>query len=234
MHLQQIHSWGCCGQLLFLSHSCHCVTLHCAVWGAKAADMQQEQDTERNMGVRPQSTVWKYFTRADKTVSCSICKATLKNHNSSSAMNNHLKLHPLMASDGSGYVSEEKRQQCDQSRQTTIGVFSKRPINDHRKRKITGLLVNFIVKDIRPPAAVSGDGFRDIMHFFELVWSPGYGVIYLSEWSFHLKSLNIKKKIYLIAMSPLFKQRFPFKSLCVCAWCNNISVMFHLTLLSYR
>lgn len=48
--------------------------------------------------------------------------------------------------------------------------FSTRQISDQRKRKITGLLVNFIVKDMRPLAAVSGNGFKDIIHFFE----PGY------------------------------------------------------------
>lgn len=30
--------------------------------------------------------------------------------------------------------------------------------------------MNFIVKDMRPLAAVSGNGFKDIIHFFE----PGY------------------------------------------------------------
>uniref|UniRef100_A0A3B4VA39 BED-type domain-containing protein n=1 Tax=Seriola dumerili TaxID=41447 RepID=A0A3B4VA39_SERDU len=124
------------------------------------AEMQRKQDAQ-------QSKVWKYFTKADKTVSCNICKATLKYHQSTSAMHNHLKLHPLMVTANSS-KNEERRQQSEQSRQTTIGEFSKRPITDHRKREITGLLVNFIVQDMRPLAAVSGNGFRDIIHFFEL------------------------------------------------------------------
>ncbi len=43
-----------------------------------------------------------------------------------------------------------------------------------------------------------------------------------SVWTFHLKYLKIKK-IYLKAMSPLFKHWLPFKSLCVCAWWDSIT-----------
>lgn len=42
------------------------------MWGAKAADMQQEQEAETNMAVCPkarlQSVLWKHFTRADINV----------------------------------------------------------------------------------------------------------------------------------------------------------------------
>lgn len=67
-----------------------------------------------------------------------------------------------------GNVNEENRE-CQQ-RQTTIGEFAKRPITEHRKKTITSLLINFIAKDIRPFADVSGDDLSDIVTFFE----PGH------------------------------------------------------------
>ena len=92
------------------------------------------------------SAVWKNFTKTDpKTVSCNICKATLKYHGSTTAMHNHLKLHPLMASSSSSVDVGEKRQQ----QQTTMRDFSTRPISDQRKRQITDRLVSFIVQDTR-------------------------------------------------------------------------------------
>ncbi|XP_071374223.1 E3 SUMO-protein ligase ZBED1-like [Centroberyx affinis] len=59
--------------------------------------------------------------------------------------------------------------------------FTKRPaLTDKKRQQITGLLVNFIVKDIRPLAAVHGEGFREMLHFFE----PGYTVpSYATLWA---------------------------------------------------
>lgn len=57
-------------------------------------------------------------------------------------------------------------------RQTSIIDFSKRPVTDKRRRQITDLLVNFVIKDIRPLSALSGEGFKDIIKFFE----PGHTI----------------------------------------------------------
>ena len=138
--------------------------------GRQAADRRwkkKRKETKSNMAEAALntclqvSTVWKYFTKTDKTVSCDICKATLKYHGNTTTMHKNLKLHPVQASYSSSDVSREKHQQ-----QTTMTDFSTHQISDQSKRKITGLLLNFIVKDMRPLAAVSGIGFKDIMHFF--------------------------------------------------------------------
>ncbi len=59
--------------------------------------------------------------------------------------------------------------------------------------------------------------------WWQAVPSPGYEVIYKKVWTFYFKYSNIKKKNSLRAMSPLFKGWLPFKSLCVSAWCDNIT-----------
>lgn len=82
-------------------------------------------------------------------------------------MSNHLaSKHPLPKD--SGAVTEKQTAQ----RQTTIGDYSQRPFTEKRRQKITELLVNFVVKDVRPVAALSGEGFREIIKFFE----PSYTV----------------------------------------------------------
>lgn len=54
----------------------------------------------------------------------------------------------------------------------SIGEFCKRLITERRRQVITDLLVDFIVKNVRPLSAVSGEGFRGIINFFE----PSYTV----------------------------------------------------------
>ena len=114
------------------------------------------------------STVWKYFTReAGNFTRCTICKAMIKYHNNTSSMLNHLKIHPLptpsrVASDEAGNASEDTGQQ----RQTSLGEYAKRKLTQTRRRDITRLLVNVIVKDTRPLALVSGIGFKEMLHFF--------------------------------------------------------------------
>nr|XP_055027769.1 zinc finger BED domain-containing protein 4-like [Misgurnus anguillicaudatus] len=79
-------------------------------------------------------------------------------------MHNHLRMkHPTTKAT----VSETHTK-----KQTSIGEFCKRPITERRRQVITDLLVDFIVKDIRPLSAVSGEGFRGIINFFE----PSYTV----------------------------------------------------------
>lgn len=107
------------------------------------------------------SCVWKYFTKDETgtTVTCKICKSVLQYK---SVMHIHLKMHPLM-------IAEEKSKF---PRQQSVSGFTKCPAilcktspffqTEKRRLKITNLLVNFIVKDIRPLAAVHGEIFREL------------------------------------------------------------------------
>lgn len=117
------------------------------------------------------SSVWKYFTK-DETgtqVTCSLCKSTLKYNKSTSALHTHLKKHPLMLA--------EKHS----SQQQTISSFTKRTtLTDKRRQEITKLIVKFIVKDVRPLSAVRGEGFRELLNFFE----PNYVIpSYRTMWN---------------------------------------------------
>ncbi|KAI4817482.1 hypothetical protein KUCAC02_010879 [Chaenocephalus aceratus] len=83
--------------------------------------------------------------------------------------------HPLPTASTSSNASSTSEQRTAVStgqRQTSIIDFSKRPVTDKRRQQITDLLINFVVKDVRPLSALSGEGFRDIMKFFE----PGYKI----------------------------------------------------------
>ncbi|KAI4795521.1 hypothetical protein KUCAC02_031359 [Chaenocephalus aceratus] len=83
--------------------------------------------------------------------------------------------HPLPTASTSSNASSTSEQWTAVStgqRQTSIIDFSKRPVTDKRRQQITDLLINFVVKDVRPLSALSGEGFRDIMKFFE----PGYKI----------------------------------------------------------
>ncbi|KAJ8344468.1 hypothetical protein SKAU_G00317970 [Synaphobranchus kaupii] len=122
---------------------------------------------------RHSSFVWKYFTEdnTNSTVECQLCMTILKYNKNTSAMLNHLKMkHPLSTASTSSNASTNEQRTTQ--RQTSINDFSKRPVTDKRRQQITDLLVNFVVKDIRPLSALSGGGFRDIINFFE----PGYTI----------------------------------------------------------
>lgn len=75
----------------------------------------------------------------------------------------HLKRHPLAnLSDTEG----------SRPVQRTVSSYIKKPLTDKKKQHITDLLVNFIVKDVRPLAAVQGEGFKEMLKYFE----PDYTV----------------------------------------------------------
>ena len=84
----------------------------------------------------------------------------------------HKMKHPVLTANTSS-----SRTKHTGNRQASITEFSKRPLTDERRRQITNLLVSFIVKDIRPLSDVSGEGFRDIIHFFEPSYTIPYNAI---------------------------------------------------------
>lgn len=126
---------------------------------AESSNMANESPSAPSkQGSTTSSSVWKYFSK-DETgtqVTCNLCKKTLKYNKSTSALHTHLKKHPVM-------LAAEKA--CSQQ---SINSFTKRTtLPDKRRQQITKLLVNFIVKDVRPLGAVHGKGFRELVNFFE-------------------------------------------------------------------
>ena len=118
------------------------------------------------------SYVWEYFTLdADgKTVECKLCKRKLKYNSNTSIMSNHLAgKHPVPKPVDSSAATAAA---ATAPRQTRIGEYAQRPFTEQRRKKITELVVNFVVKDCRPIAAVSGEGFREVVNFLE----PNYTI----------------------------------------------------------
>ena len=105
------------------------------------------------------SSSWKYFKKdcINNTVTCEICNLVLKYNKSTSVMHSHLKRHPL-ASSSEGKT--DNYYSCSNVHKQLYQMAWK------TRQQITGLLVNFIVKDIRPLAAVHREGFREMPNFF--------------------------------------------------------------------
>ncbi len=54
-----------------------------------------------------------------------------------------------------------------------MSSYIQKLLTDKKKQQITDMLVNFIVKDMRPLAAVQGEGLKEILNFFE----PDYTIL---------------------------------------------------------
>ncbi|CAM4597671.1 unnamed protein product [Leuciscus chuanchicus] len=73
-------------------------------------------------------------------------------------------------------------------------------MTDNRRRKITDLLVNFIVKDVRPISTLSGEGFKDIIQYFE----PGYTIpCHRTVWSNIMHQYNTVRATIMDEMKDL-------------------------------
>ena len=123
------------------------------------------------------SAVWQYFTEdeANHTVVCKLCKVSLKYNNNTSAMQLHLDgkhPQPTPSKASSTTAAAGSSNTPAANKQTSMGSYTHRPLTEQRRKKITELLVNFIIKDVRPIAAVHGEGFMELIKFFE----PNYTI----------------------------------------------------------
>ncbi|CAM4652576.1 unnamed protein product [Leuciscus chuanchicus] len=101
--------------------------------------------------------------------------------------------HPLPTATVRGNDASHASTASSSGRQTKID-FSTRLMTDNRRRKITDLLVNFVVKDVRPISTLSGEGFKDIIQYFE----PGYTIpCHRTVWSniMHQYNTNYQKQL---------------------------------------
>nr|CAH7714552.1 unnamed protein product [Callosobruchus chinensis] len=61
-------------------------------------------------------------------------------------------------------VVETKQKNCKQS---DLTLFTKKPMNIAREKKINDLILKMIVKDLQPFSVVEDSGFRDLMNYLE-------------------------------------------------------------------
>ena len=109
---------------------------------------------------RRKSDVWEFFSKKDKSALCKICNKEYAYHGGTSNLRDHLmRLHPSKLP--------------SPSNQPLLDSFLKQSkCSDYCAKKITELIVDMVVRDLRPAATVEGSGFKALINYIE----PGYRV----------------------------------------------------------
>jgi zinc finger BED domain-containing protein 1 (E3 SUMO-protein ligase ZBED1) len=117
------------------------------------------------------SNVWQFMNKLDcgKKAECKLCMKKLAFHGGTTNLHNHLRdVHPLQ------YKVASKEAVSFGPKQSKLTEFSRfapsKSCPQERGNKIDDLIVNFIIKDMRPLNSVNGTGFQSLVKFFE----PGY------------------------------------------------------------
>jgi len=112
------------------------------------------------------SDVWDHFRKKEKTALCCYCEKELAFCGGTTNLRNHLtRVNPLK------YTSESEKNKAGTSNK--IDTFVRRMVcsEDHAK-KITSLMVETLVLDLRPAATVEGVGLKRLINYLE----PDYKV----------------------------------------------------------
>ena len=104
------------------------------------------------------SDVWKFYTQeATNSVVCKLCERKFAYHGGTSNLRDHLeRLHSQV------YKSSSK--QTDSKQTTIIGL---QRCTERRAKAVSDMILNMIIKDIRPIAIVEGEGFQEMMRLVE-------------------------------------------------------------------
>ena len=110
------------------------------------------------------SDVWDHFKK-EKTAVCCYCQKELGFCGGTTNLRDHLtRIHPLK------YATEAEKNKVGTSKIDTF--VSKTVCSEGYARKITSLLVEMLVLDLRPAATVEGVGFKRLVNYFD----PNYRV----------------------------------------------------------
>ena len=117
------------------------------------------------------SDVWKFYTQeATNSVVCKLCERKFAYHGGTSNLRDH------------SQVYKPSAKQTDSKQTTIIGL---QRCTERRAKVVSDMILNMIIKDIRPIAIVEGEGFQEMMHLVE----PGYKV---PSRKYFTKSLHLK------------------------------------------
>ena len=109
--------------------------------------------------------MWEHFKKGEKTATCCLCRKVLSYCGGMTNLSDHLmRIHPLK------YTTKADKNKVSTAKIDTFVnkiVYSK----SHAK-KITNLMAEMLVLDLRPAATVEGVGFRGLINYLE----PNYRV----------------------------------------------------------
>jgi len=118
------------------------------------------------MATQLRSDVWDHFRKKEKTAVCCYCQKELAFCGGTTNLRDHLtRIHPLK------YTLEAEKNKAGTSNK--IDTFVRRTVcSEGHAKKITSLMVEMLVLDLRPAATVEGVGFKRLINYLE----PDYKV----------------------------------------------------------
>ena len=123
-------------------------------------DSNGSSSSSRTHHRRVKSEVWEFFVKKDKSALCKVCNKEYAYHKGTSNLRDHLShAHPA-------------KLRSSQNQPSLDPYLSHTKCSDSRAKRITELVADMIVCDLRPAAIVEGSGFKALMSYVE----PGYRV----------------------------------------------------------
>ena len=137
------------------------------------------------------SDVWEHFKRMENSAICVHCKKELSYCKSTTNLRDHLsRMH------SSKYLPSEKKEIIKSSKAKMDAFITKTICSEGHAKKITNLIVEMIVLDLRPAAMVEGAGFIRLINYIE----PGYRVPSAMHVTGHLEKKYLQTKGTVIEM----------------------------------
>ena len=147
-------------------------------------NMACEESFEIVPNKKAKSSVWNHFdfskendSPVDKTrVACKLCpvETILKYSSNTTNLTDHLRrkhskfLKELSESTSSDAKAATVKQTTHSSKQVLLTLFSaKLPNSSSREKAISGAILQFTVKDLRPLSVVQNSGFQNLLHVLE-------------------------------------------------------------------
>ena len=112
------------------------------------------------------SDVWRYISRDDNKRVCTICLKNFKTSTSTTSLTYHLKSNHNIEITKQQSGSQQRQPQVQETRHDgdLAHLFSKRrKMSKVEEKELDDSVVDFICMDMRPFAAVEGDGFKRMM-----------------------------------------------------------------------
>ena len=131
---------------------------------------------EITKNTKGKANVWAHFgfvkesdDDIDKTrVPCKICRLVLKYSDNTTNLNDHIRRRHASAMSTTSSAAVPVAQHIQPSKHGISAFFAaKLPRSSNRAKAISGAILQFIVKDMRPFSAVANSGFKNLLAILE-------------------------------------------------------------------